>query len=162
MLSRTKVVVGALLAGGALCLSAAPSQAIDGPSVAPFLDVPDTAPGAVGTGAIGACSFLASGPSLDPTSNPYHVVGTGTITSTKVVVSTSIRCRLRLANVSGNPQHGITLAQALPGNSSAVAGDINVTSFGPFLICTMVSGTYSDTTRYNPTEAEQCRPLTRI
>lgn len=156
MLSRTKLIVGALLAGGTLILSVAPAQAVDGPSIAPYVD------SNIGSGALGACSFIASGPSLDPSSNPYHVVGTGTITSTRTVVSTSIRCRLRLANVTGNPQHGNTLAQALPGNTTAVAGDIGVTSFGPFLICTMISGVFSDTSQYNAAQTEQCRPLTRI
>lgn len=153
MFSRSKVGAAVFAAGAALSMST-PAQAYDAPSVAPWLDIkPDTS-------AVGACNFLFSGPSLDPSSSPYHIEGNATVISTKVVVSTSIRCRMKLA--SNGSQVGNVLRQALPSNSTAVAGDINVSSFGPFLICTMVNATFSDTSEYNPTEAEQCRPMTRI
>lgn len=156
MFSRSKVGAAVFAAGAALLMTT-PAQAYDTVSIAPWLDVN---PSVSAVSAVGACNFLFSGPSLDPSSSPYHVEGNATIISTKVVVSTSIRCRMKLATTGA--QVGGVLRQALPSNSSVVAGDIHVSSFGPFLICTMVNATFSDTTEYNPTEAEQCRPMTRI
>jgi hypothetical protein len=135
--------------------SATPATAMDGPSVAEFVQVAGT------TTAAGACNFLASGPSLDPSSTPYHLVGTATVVSPRVVVSTSLRCRLRLATGS-RPQVGGALARALPLYTSAVAGDIDVASFGPFEICTYVDAVFEDTSHLNPAGIEACRPLTRI
>lgn len=155
MFSRTIVaLVG--VASVAAVGSVPPAAALDAPTTAEFVMVKG------GDSAVGACSFLLSGPSLDPSSTPYRLVGHATVLSTRVVASTSLRCRLRLASVAGQPQVGAPLAQALPGNSSAVAGDVTVSSFGPFLICTMIDATFSDTSRFNPTQAERCRPLARI
>ena len=155
MFSRTQLLASAALAV-ACGLSAVPAQAYDTVSIAPYLL---TTPSGSATG---ACSFLLSGPSLDPSFTPYRIAGSGTVVANKVVVSTSIRCRIRMANVTGNPQHGGTLQRALPGNTTAVAGDVNVTSFGPFLICTMVDAVFEDTSRLNPEQIEQCRPMTRL
>lgn len=155
MFSRTKFAV-AVAAAVAAVGSVTPAQAFDGPTTSEFFMVKGT------DSAVGACSFLASGPSLDPSSTPYRLVGNATVVSARVVVSTSLRCRLRLAHVAGQPQVGVALAQALPGNTSAVAGDITVSSFGPFLICTMIDATFSDTSRFNPAQVEQCRPLVRV
>lgn len=148
----TLVALAAVAALGSI----APAGAIDAPTTSEFVMAKgsDTA--------VGACSFLLSGPSLDPSSTPYRLVGNATIVSARVVVSTSLRCRLRLANVAGQPQVGNSLAQALPGNSSVVAGDVTVSSFGPFLICTMIDATFSDTSRFNPVQTERCRPLVRV
>ncbi len=114
-----------------------------------------------GTSAVGACNFWFSGPSLDPSSTPYRITGTATIVSTRVVASTTVRCRLRLA--STKEQVGAALVRALPLNNSAVAGDVSVTSFGPFEICTFIDAVFSDDgSRFNPSNIEYCRPLTRI
>lgn len=110
--------------------------------------------------AVGSCSFLFSGPSLNPSSTPYHVVGYVTVKSAKPVASTSIRCRLRLSYVSGRPQVGQTLAQAAPGSSTSVVGDITVNTSERLEICTWVDATFFDTTRLNASNTEACRLLT--
>lgn len=148
----------AILAGGVAVASAAvatPAAAVDLPGSAEFVQISPS------TSAIGACNFLFSGPSLDPSSTPYRIEGTATIVSARVIASTTIRCRLRLASTKA--QVGGTLARALPLNNSAVVGDVNVSSFGPFEICTLIDAVYSDNgDRYNPANVEYCRPLTRI
>lgn len=153
MFSRSKVVAAVIAAGAAL--STAPAQAYDAPGTSPFIDIrPDES-------AIGACNFLFSGPSLDPSSTPFRIEGSATVTSSrKVVVSTSIRCRLKLA--SSGAQVGGVLQRALPGNTTAVAGDIHVSSFGPFLICTFIDAVFDDTSHFNNTNDERCQPLQRI
>ena len=148
-----KALVAAIVA--AAFGTSTPASAVDAPSTAEFIDISPT------TSVIGACNFLFSGPSLDPASTPYRITGNATIVSTRVIASTTIRCRLRLA--STKVQVGAALARALPLNNSAVAGDVNVSSFGPFELCTMIDAVYSDNgSRYNPVNTEYCRPLTRI
>jgi hypothetical protein len=154
MLSRSKMFAAALT-GGALLAAGSPAHALYAPAIAPFLDTRG------GDTAAGACSFLLSGPSLSPSSTPFHVVGTGTIESTRVVVSTSIRCKI--VHHSTGAQVGGVLQQALFGNSSATAGDINVSDLSAaYDICTMIDAVYSDTSHFNPGEVYQCRPLQSI
>jgi hypothetical protein len=155
MLSRTKVSIIAVLAAAAGIAAAAPASALDAPGSSQYIQLDSS------TSAVGACNYLFSGPSLDPSSSPYHITGNAMIVSRRVIASTTIRCRLRLASTKA--QVGTPLARALPLNNSAVAGDITVVSFGPFEICTLVDAVFSDDgSRLNPTNAEQCRPLTQI
>jgi hypothetical protein len=154
--SRLKFFVGATLIAAAATAGSTPATAYDAPGSSDFIQI------STGTSAIGACNFLFSGPSLDPSSTPYRITGNATIVSGRVVASTTIRCRLRLATGT-KPQVGAALARALPLNNSVVAGDVNVSSFGPFELCTLIDAVFSDDgSRYNPGNTEYCRPLTRV
>lgn len=109
------------------------------------------------TQAAGACSFVASGPSLDPSSTPFHLVGYATVRSSKVVVSTSIRCRIR--RQADHTQVGAALKQAAPGSSVSVVGDVRVDADGPYEICTWIDAVFADTSQLNPAGLEQCRTV---
>lgn len=135
-------------------LAASPAAANDLATPSPFVILrPDTYSAA-------SCDFLFSGPSFDPARTPYHLEGSAVVVSRKVVVSTSLRCRLRLKDVTGKPQVGQTLARAVSGSVATVAGDVLVDRAGPFEICTWFDAVFSDTTRLNPDGVEVCRPLT--
>ena len=148
----------ALLAGSAAVVTAVavpPAAAVEAPTTSEFVRVQFDA------SAAGACNFWFSGPSLDPSSTPYRITGNATVVSTRVIASTTIRCRLRHASTKS--QVGTPLVRALPLNNSAVAGDILVTSFGPFEICTFIDAVFSDNgARFNPLNVESCRPLVRV
>jgi hypothetical protein len=155
MFTRTHLCILAAFTVASGILAAGPASAVDGPATSEFVKTWG------GSTAVGACNFLLSGPSLDPGSTPYRLVGTATIVSSRVVASTSLRCRLRLTTGT-KPQVGNALVRALPLNDSAVAGDVNVSSFGPFEICTYIDAVFDDTSHLNTTNTETCRPLTRI
>jgi hypothetical protein len=113
---------------------------------------------AAGDTALGACNFLLSGPSTDPSFTPFRIEGNATILANQVVVSTSLRCRLRTAD-RYHTQVGDTLTRALPGNTSALEGDIAVNTFAPLQICTMANAVFTDTSELNPGHVETCRDL---
>lgn len=155
MLTRAAGAVTTVVVSAAtLVLFSSPAQALDTVTPAPFVILrPDTYSAA-------SCDFLASGPSADPARTPYHVAGTAVVVSRKIVVSTSLRCRLRLVDVDGRPQVGQTLAQAASGSMTTVAGDIVVDRAGRLEICTWFDAVFADTTRLNPNGTEECRLLT--
>lgn len=132
---------------------AAPAQAIDAPSTSPV-----THP-TFGGQVVGACNFLFSGPSFDPASTPFHVEGNAAYAGTRTVASTELACALRKA--ATNVEIG-RLSFHAPGYTSAVAGSIAVSDFGPFLICTMINVHFTNGDESNPAESFTCRPLTRI
>jgi hypothetical protein len=152
---RTPTIICTGIAAAALAVGSTPATALEAPTTAEFVHIdPDTS-------VVGACNFWFSGPSLDPSSTPYRITGNATIVSARVIASTTIRCRLRLASTKA--AHGTPLVRALPLNNSAVAGDINVTSFGPFELCTFIDAVFSDDgSRFNTTNTEHCRPVSRI
>lgn len=164
------VLVSMAAASAAAVALATPSQAAAAPATAlQIRDLGNTGESAISLGAIdssiatpntsvGACNFLFSGPSTSPTSTPFHIEGQASVTTTRVVTSVELSCQLRLVNdtVLG------TLTRNLAGYSSAVAGDINVSSFGPFKICTMVNVHFENGQESNPSEFYDCQPLQSI
>lgn len=153
-MSFVKRALAASVAAAALVVaSSSPASAVDAPSSSPV--VQPTFGGQV----VGACNFLFSGPSLDPSSTPFHIEGNAAYVGTRTVASTELACALRKA--STNVEIG-RLTLHLPGNTSAVAGSIAVSDFGPFLICTMINVHFTSGDESNPAESFVCRPLTRI
>lgn len=160
------VLVSVAAASAAAIAFATPSQAAvlapttalqiqqlnsDGPAIGSLGSV------AVGT-SIGACNFLFSGPSTSPTYTPFRIEGQASAATTRLVASVELSCQLRTTagSVLG------TLTRNTPGTASAVAGDINVSTFGPFVICTMVNVHYQDGGESNNSETYLCQPLQSI
>ena len=109
---------------------------------------------AIGT-SIGACNFLASGPSTSPYYTPFHLEGQATAVTTALVTSVELACTLRTTTGGYLGR----LIQNTAGYASAVAGDVNVYVQGPFQICTMTNVHYTNGDESNPSEYEVCQPL---
>lgn len=103
----------------------------------------------------GACEVAFSGPSTQPSSTPFHVVGYAAVVTAEPVVATMIRCRLL---DSAGTTLG-TVATAMPGKVVATTGDVDVATFGPYSICTMVVAYYATGMESNPDRLETCRPV---
>ena len=124
----------------------------------PTPDLSTGVPTAAGS-TVGACNFLFSGPSLNPSTTPFRIVGTASYAGSKIAASTELSCSLREAATYAEIGR---LTLQLSGPSSAVAGDIAVASFGPYYICTMVNVHFTDGTESNPSELPTCRPLVSV
>ncbi|HEX8004616.1 MAG TPA: hypothetical protein VF519_18170 [Mycobacteriales bacterium] len=101
---------------------------------------------------IGGCDLLASGPSTSPSSTPFHVAGYATSTDPRVT-ALEIRCELRTANGG--------YAGSVRGSGTPVAvaaGSIPVSSFGPFLLCTLINVRYADDGETYSSEYYACQP----
>lgn len=129
---------------------ASTDSAVITPSIGPV--IPTMYIPSVGT-SVGACNFLFSGPSTNPNFTPFRIEGQASAASTRPVASLELSCQLRTATggVLG------TLTNNLPGAASAVAGDINVNTTGPFQICTMVNAHFVDGGESNQNEVFACQ-----
>lgn len=156
------VLVSMAAASAAAVAFATPSQAALAPTTAiqiTQLEADDSfaAIRLPGT-SVGACNFLFSGPSTSPSYTPFHIEGQASVATTRLVTSVELSCELRTSSGSSLGR----LTRNTPGTASAVAGDVNVSSFGPFLICTMVNVNYTDGGESNPSENFTCQPLQSI
>lgn len=129
---------------------ASADSAVITPSIGPV--IPTIYVPSAGT-SVGACNFLFSGPSTSPNYTPFRIEGQASAASTRPVASLELSCQLRTA---GGGVLG-TLTNNLPGAASAVAGDINVNTPGPFQICTMVNAHFVDGGESNPNEVYACQ-----
>jgi hypothetical protein len=156
------VLVSMAAASAAAVAFATPSQAALAPTTAVQITQinADPAIGAVrlpGT-SVGSCNFLFSGPSTSPSYTPFHIEGQASVVTTRIVTSVELSCELRTS--SGGYLGRLT--RNLAGYASAVAGDVNVSSFGPFLICTMTNVHFENGDESNPNENFVCQPLQSI
>ncbi|HEX8004615.1 MAG TPA: hypothetical protein VF519_18165 [Mycobacteriales bacterium] len=164
------VLVSMAAASAAAVAMATPSHAVMAPTTAlQIRNLGDSGESAIAIGAIdpsvsvpntsiGACNFLFSGPSTSPSSTPFHIEGQASVTTTRLVTSVELSCRLTTTTGTNLG----TLTRNLAGYSSAVAGDINVSTFGPFYICTMVNVHFENGDESNPNEYYTCQPLQSI
>jgi hypothetical protein len=151
MRARTWSAAG-VIAGAALLCPALPAHAGDVVGIVPVID------GTAGTTGIATCLAQPSGLSLDPSANPYYIVGVATVVSDKTVVSTALRCKLR-EHATG---HLVGAAQqtAMSGSTTVVAGVVPVSTRGPFDICTEFEVVYADTSQDG--SGETCRPVVAV